>query len=176
MGLKSGVTGGRRIGRIPFLGVATAKKLRICRLRQDDLGIWPFLAHHPANARNRAASTVSGHKIIEPRPFEIGEDLARRRGLVNGGIGVGFELRGQKPAMRLGQRNRLLVHAKALEGAGRQDHLGPEHPHQPPPLDRKAVGHGDHKRVSLLRANHRQPDPGIAAGGLYHGLTRFQRT
>ena len=83
-----------------------------------------FLAQHAADAGHSAARAVGGDQIVEARPGKIIDDLARRRRLVDGGIGLGLELARQEPAVRLGELDRLLVHAEALLGARRQHHLG----------------------------------------------------
>ena len=69
----------------------------------------------------------------------------------------------------------LLVHAEALLRARRQHHLGAEEAHQLAPLDREAVGHRHDQRIALRGADHGEPDAGVAAGRLDHGLARLQR-
>ncbi len=88
------------------------------------------------------------------------------------GVGLGLELVGQEPAVRLGQFHRLAVHAQALLSAGCEHDLGAHHPHQLAALDRKAVGHRHHQRIALRRADHGQPDAGVARRRLDHRLTR----
>ena len=105
--------------------------------------------------------------------MEVVDDLAGRGRLVDVGIGLRLELVRQEPAIRLGQFDRLLVHAEALLGPRRQHDLGAEHAHQLAPFDREAVGHGDDQRVALLRADHREPDAGVAARRLDDGLARL---
>jgi hypothetical protein len=62
-----------------------------------------------------------------------------------------------------------------FSAAGVKYHLGAQEAHQPAPLDREALGHGDHQRIALLGADHGQPDAGVAAGRLDHGLAGLER-
>ena len=128
-----------------------------------------------ANAGDRAAGAVAGDEAVEPRSGEIVDDLARRRRLVDGRVGLGLELAGEEPAIGLGQFLGLLVHAEALLRARRQHDLGAQHAHQLAALDGKAVGHGHDQRIALLRADHGEADAGVAAGRLDHRLARLQR-
>ena len=98
----------------------------------------------------------------------------RRRRLVDGGVRLGLELVGEKPAVGLGQFDRLDVHAEPFLRAGRQDDLRAEHPHQLAPLDGEAVGHGDDERIALLGADHGEADAGVAAGRFDDGLARLE--
>jgi hypothetical protein len=90
-------------------------------------------------------------------------------------IRIRFELSCQKPAVRLRELDRLLVHPETFGGTGGENDLGAEDAHQPAPLDRETVRHRDDERVIFLRANHRKADAGIAAGGLDDSLSGFQR-
>ena len=74
---------------------------------------------------DRAAGAVAGDEIVEPRAGEIVDDLARGRRLVDVGIGRRLELAGEEPAVRLGQFDRLLVHAEALWARGVSTTLAP---------------------------------------------------
>ena len=93
---------------------------------------------------------------------------------MNGGVGLGLELARKKPAIGFDQFDRLFVHADALLGARRQHHFGPEHAHELAALDGEAVGHRHDERIAFLRADHGEPDAGIAAGRLDDGLARLQ--
>ncbi|EKD60983.1 MAG: hypothetical protein ACD_54C00452G0002 [uncultured bacterium] len=153
---------------------AATDNLRICRFGQDDPRLRPFTAQHTGNPGHRAPGAIAGHQVVKPVASKVGDNLARCRCLVDLGVGTGFELTGQKPAMLFSQLDSFHVHAGALLRAGRQHHLRAQYPHQPPPLDRKAVGHSDDQRITLLRADHRQPNAGIATGCLDHGLSGLQ--
>ena len=176
MRLERGVAGGWRVVGLPLLRTAAADQLRVGRLAEHDAGVGPLLAQHAADAGDCASGSIPGHEIIEPRAREIIDDLARRRRLVNIGIGLCLELAGEEPAVGLGQLDGLVVHAESLLGARRQHHLGAEHAHQLAALYGEAVGHGHDQRVALLRAHHGKPDAGVAAGRLDHGLSGRQRS
>ena len=76
--------------------------------------------------------------------------------------------------MLLGKLRGLLDHAAALAGGGREDDLRAKEAQQPAAFDAEALRHDDHQRIALLRAHHRQPDAGVAARRLHHGLARLQ--
>ena len=96
-------------------------------------------------------------------------------GLVDIGVGFGLELVGEEPAIRLGQLDRLAVHAQSLLGARRQHHLGSENPHQLAPLDGETVRHGHDQRIAFLCTDHGKTDAGVAAGRFDDSLTGLQR-
>jgi hypothetical protein len=43
-------------------------------------------------------------------------------------------------------------------------------PHQPAPFDAERIRHGDHQRIALLGTYHGEPNAGVAASRLDHGL------
>ena len=90
------------------------------------------------------------------------------------GIRRGFKLAGQKPAVLFGQFDSLHVHARAFLSARGQHHLCAQHPHQPAPLNRKAVGYRHDQWLAFLRANHCEPDASVAAGRLHYSLPWLQ--
>jgi len=169
------MAGGRRAVGSALLRLAAADELGVGRFAQHDPGLGPLDAQHARHARQRAAGAVAGDEPVEPLALEVGQDLARRRRLVDLGIGRRLELVRQEPAVGLGELDRLLVHAEALGGARGQHDLGTQHAHQLAALDREAVGHGHHQRIALLGAHHGEPDAGVAAGRLDHGLAGLQR-
>src|SRR4029453_498117 len=120
----------------------------------------------PSAPRSCALPLPPAWGLGGPPACKVGQDLARRRRLVDLGIGRRLELVRQEPAVGLGELDRLLVHAEALGRARREHDLGAQHAHQLAALDREAVGHGDHQRIALLGAHHGEPDAGVAAGRL----------
>ena len=155
-------------------GASAADELRVGRLAENDARFRPLAAQHFGDAGDGSAGAIAGHEPVEPRSGEIIDDFARGRRFVNGGVGLGLELAREKPAIGLDQFDRLLVHADALLRARRQHHFGAEHAHQLAALDGEAVGHRHDQRIALLRADHGEPDAGIAAGRLDDGLARLQ--
>ena len=76
--------------------------------------------------------------------------------------------------MGLSELDGLDHHAHAALCLGSEHHLGTEEAHQPAPLDTELLGHRYHQRIAFLGAHHGEPDAGVAAGGLDHGLPGFQ--
>src|SRR6185295_4743946 len=74
----------------------------------------------------------------------------------------------------LGELHGLREHAAALLRRGRQHHPRAEETHELAALDAEVLGHRDDERIALTRADHREPDAGIAARGFDHGLTGAQ--
>src|SRR4051794_26823082 len=89
-------------------------------------------------------------------------------------IGFVLKLPGHEPAVRLGQFDGLVDHAYRALGGRRYDHFRAEKTHQLAPLDAEWLCHGDHKRMSLGRANHRKANSRIAACGLNDRLARLE--
>ena len=89
-------------------------------------------------------------------------------------VGLVLELAGQEPAVRLGELDGLHHHAEAALRLRGEHHLGAEEAHQPAPLDAELLGHGHDQRIALGGAHHGEPDAGVAAGGLDHGLAGLQ--
>ena len=156
-----------------FLGRPAADELRVGRLAKDDPRLRPFVAQDACDAGDRSARAVAGDEVVEPLG-EVVDDLAAGGGLVDRCVGLGFELVGEEPAVRLRQLDGLVVHADALLGAWREHDLRAEHAHQLATLDGEAVGHRHDQRVALLRADHRESDAGVATGGLHDGLAGLQ--
>src|SRR4051794_37909976 len=90
------------------------------------------------------------------------------------GIGLIFKLPGHEPAMGLGELDRLLDHSDRAFSSGGDNDLCAQKPHQLAALDAEGLRHGDHKWISLSRANHSEADSGISAGRLDHGLARLE--
>ena len=133
-------------------------------------------SEHPRHALERPAGAVAGHPVVEPVAREVGEDLPRRRARVVVGVGLVLELARHEPAIRGGQRLHLPDHADGALRRRGDHHLGPQEPHQPAPLDAERLGHDEHQRIALGRADHGQADAGVAAGRLDDGLARLQRS
>src|SRR5690606_6915279 len=175
MRLEGRVAGRWRAAGAVLLKLAGAEELRVGWFTAHDAGIRPLPPQNATDARNGASGAVASYEIIQARASEIIHDLARRGHFVNVRICFGFKLTGKEPAIGFGQFHGLLVHAETLERTRSQDDLGPEHPHQLAALNREAVGHRDDKRITLLGADDRQADAGIAARRLNDGLPRFEQ-
>ena len=93
---------------------------------------------------------------------------------MDGGVVGSLELARVEPAVGLGQLLRLAVHAHALGRARREDDLGAEESHHASTLDRERIGHRHDQRIALGGTDHRQADPGVAAGRLDDRLTRLE--
>ncbi len=158
---------------VTLLLLALPDNLGIGGFGHDNLGLGPFAAQNPRHACDRPASAIARDEIIQPVALEIAKDLVACCHFVDIGVVGGLELMGKEPAIRLRQLFCLAIHPDALLGPRGQHNLCTKHPHQPAPLDRKAIGHGDNKRIALLRADQCQADPGVAARGLDHGLARL---
>src|SRR3546814_20805288 len=91
------------------------------------------------------------------------------------GVSLVLELAAEKPAVTLGQHDRLGQHAGAFLRRRREDDLGAEKAHQRAPLDAEVLRHADAQRIALLSADHGKAEAGVAAGPLEHRLTRAQR-
>src|SRR5436309_11471599 len=91
-------------------------------------------------------------------------------------IGIGFVLKlpGHEPAMRLCKLDRFVDHAYGALGGGSYDDLGSKKAHEFAPFNAEWLCHGDHKRISLGRANHRKTNSGVTAGGLNDRLARLE--
>ena len=139
-------------------------------------GVRAFFAQHPADTRDGTARPVTCDPPVQPLAAEVGHQLSRCGVLVALRVVFGLKLARQEPPVGLGEFLGLLVHAEALGGARRQNHLRAEKTHQTTALDGKRIGHGHHQRVALRRTDHRQPDPRVAAGGLDHRLPGLQVT
>ena len=133
-----------------------------------------LLREHARDALQRSAGAVAGHPVVELLALEVVDDLARRGARMHVGIGLVLELAGQEPAVRLGQLDRLVHHAEAALGGGREHHLGAEEAHQLAALDAERFGHGDDQRIALRGAHHGEADAGVAAGRLDHGLAGLE--
>ena len=114
------------------------------------------------------------HEIVEALISEVVEDLAGRGARVHVRVRLVLELAAEEPAVCLRELDGLREHAAALLGRRRQHDLRAEEAQQFAALDAEALGHGDHEWIALLRAHHREPDAGIAAGRLDDGLARLQ--
>ena len=91
------------------------------------------------------------------------------------GVGFVFELAAEEPTVGARQLHRLGQHADAAKRRRGQDDLRSEEAQDLAPLDAEVLGHHDDERVALGRADHRQTDPGVAAGGLDDGLAGAQQ-
>lgn len=174
VGLPGGMARRRPARGIARLRRAAVDKRGIGRFGQDDPGFRPRLPDDAANPGHGPPGAVSRNDVVQSLALEIGKDLARGRGLVDVGVVLGLELPGQEPAVLLGQLHRLAVHAHRLVRARRQHDPGPQHPHQPPAFDGKAVRHRHDQRIALGRANHCKPDSGIARCRLHDRLPGLQ--
>ena len=161
---------GRRAIGIALLWRVACEHRRVGRLADDDLGVGPLLGQHAGDAFERAAGAEASNPVVEFLAFEVVDDLARGGARMHVRVSLVLELAGQEPAVRLGELGRLVDHAHAALGSGREHHLGAEEAHQLAPLDGKALSHGQHQRIALLRADHGQPDAGIAGGGFDDSL------
>src|SRR3546814_17467605 len=79
------------------------------------------------------------------------------------GVSLVLELAAEKPAVTLGQLDRLGQHAGAFLRRRREDDLGAEKAHQLAPLDAEVLRHDDDQRIALLRAAHGEAEAGVAA-------------
>ncbi len=174
MRLEGRVALGRLMRLVAGVDIARGHQRGIRRLGEDDLRLGALAPQHPTDAGDGAAGAVAADEVVQPLAGEIGLDLAPGGRFVDVRIRGRLELAGEEPSMRLGQLLGLDIHAVALLRAGRQHHLGAEEPHQPPPLDRKALGHGHDQRIALGRADHGEADAGVARGRLDHRLAGLQ--
>ncbi|MNF86665.1 hypothetical protein D3C84_691100 [compost metagenome] len=159
---------------IAQLGDAAAQQRRIVRFADHDAGRRAALAQHPRGALERAAGAVAADEIVERRIGEGLEDLQGGAAAMGVGIGLVLELAHQEPAMRRRQFLGLADHAAALERGRGEHHPGTEKTQDLAPLDAEILGHGQHQRIALDRADHGQADAGVAAGGFDHRLPRLQ--
>jgi len=86
---------------------------------------------------------------------------------LDAGGGLGLELAGQKPAVRLGEFHRLELHARTFLRARRKHDLGAHHPHQLAPLDRGTI------RASQAAAFRQSPKSSRVQGS--HAFLRCHR-
>src|SRR5690606_31664681 len=161
--------GGRAVRRTPLPDPA-AEHLRVVGPGGDDLRRQPGLLQRARDALQRAAGPETGNPIVEPLAGEVGDYLLRRRRGMHVGVRLVLELPAQEPAVRLGELDGLLQHAGAFFGGRRQHDLRAEEAQQLAALDAEAFRHRDDERVALLRADHREPDAGVAARRLDDGL------
>src|SRR5688500_15944240 len=160
---------------LPLLLRAAGEHRRVSGLTHDHLRLGALLLEHAPDSLERAARADPGHPIIETLTGEIVHDLARRRARVKVGVGLVLELPGEKPSVRRGELDRLPDHPRASLGRGREDDLRPQEAHQASTFDAEALGHGDHERIAVLRADNRQADTGVATRRLDHRLSRLER-
>jgi len=92
------------------------------------------------------------------------------------GVGIGFvlELPNLKPAVFFGEFGGLVDHAGALQVCWRNHDLCPEKTHHLASLDAETLGHRNDQWIALLRTNHREANPSIAAGRFDDGLAGFE--
>ena len=150
---------------------ATRQQRRFGGFGDDYFGIWPLFGQNARDATQRAASAVSGDKVIEAFAFEGFDNFASRGGRVNIGVGLIFELTGQKPAVRFGQLHGFRHHAHAASGGWCEHDFRTEIAHQFATFNAERFSHRDDERVTLLRADHGETDTGVAAGRFDDGLT-----
>ena len=160
---------------VALLGDAAGEQRRVVGLGDDDADLGIGRLQPARGAEQRAAGAEARDEGMDPLALEVGQDLARRRAGVHLGVGLVVELPAEEPAVLLGQLDRLVEHAAALLAGRREHHPGAEKAQELPPLDAEALGHGQHQRVALLRADHRQADAGVAAGRLDHRLPRAEQ-
>ena len=175
-GFHDGLASCRRAVRVALLSGSAREHGRVGGLADHDLRCRPLLGEHTRNALERAAGAEAGDPVIEPLAGEVGEDLGRRGPRVHVGVGLVLELAGEEPAVRAGQLNGLVHHARALLGRRREHHLRAEETHETPALHAEGLGHRHDKGITLLRAHHREADAGVATRGLDYGLSRFERS
>src|ERR1700733_9583805 len=89
-------------------------------------------------------------------------------------IGFVLKLPSHEPSMCLGKLDGLTDHSYSTLSGGSYDDLRSKEPHELTALNAKWLCHGDHKRISLGRANHGKTNPGIPACRLYDGLARLK--
>ena len=154
---------------------AAAEHRRVVGLARDDARVGARLLQRARDALQRAAGAEARDPVVEPLAGEVGEDLLRRRARVHVGVGFVLELPAEEPAVRLGELDGLREHAAALLRRRREHDLGAEEAHQLAALDAEVLGHHDDERIALLRADHREPDAGVAARGLDDRLAGLQR-
>ena len=92
------------------------------------------------------------------------------------GISLILKLTGEKPAVCLGQFNRLVHHAQSALGGRCQNNLDAEKTHQFTALNAECFRHRDHQRIAFGCANHCKTDAGIAGRRLDHGLPWLEFT
>ena len=144
------------------------------RFAENDFGVGTLLAQHAPDAGHGPAGAVSGDPVVEPVAVEIGHDFRRRGLLVDVGVGFGFELPGQEPAILLGQLDGLWYIPNPFRARGVSTTLAPRK-RIIRAARREAVGHRDDQRIALGRADHGQPNAGVAAGGFNDRLAWLQR-
>jgi hypothetical protein len=108
-----------------FLRDAAAEQLGDRRLAEDDLRVGALLAQHAPDARERAAGAVARDPVVEALALEIGEQLARRRVLVDRRVVGGLELARVEPAVGLGQLLAFLYIPMPLAVRGVRTTLAP---------------------------------------------------
>ena len=176
-GLKAGWRGRRRpvgIARLRRRRCPAAARRPARRRRSCVSG--PLLGQHARDALQRAAGAVARDPVVEPLALEVARGSRARW--------CASACRHWPRSRTGGVRNQPCVSASstalasmphAALGGRRQHDLGAEEAHQLAALDAEALGHRDDQRIALLRADHREPDAGVAAGRLDHGLAGLQR-
>src|SRR5579871_69552 len=147
---------------------------RIGRLAHHNLRLRSLLRKHTRDTLQRPSRTKPRNPIIQSLTLEIVHDLPSRRPRVHIRIRFIRKLTRQKPSMRLGQLHRLGHHSHPSRSRGSQHNLRPQEPHQLAPFHAESLRHRHNKRIPLLRAHHRQPDPRIPTRSLDHRLSGLQ--
>ncbi len=156
-------------------GEAARHQRRVLRLRDNNRRARAFGLQHACDALQGAAGAEARHPVIQAEICEVRQNLACRRAGMDVGIGLGLELATEEPAMCLGKLHRLGEHAAALLRGRSQHHLRAEKTHQFAPFDAEVLRHDDDEGIAFLRADHGEPDAGVARGSLDDRLTGAER-
>ena len=151
---------------------AAGKQRRILRLGGPDHEVGVALTERAPDARNRATRADARAEAMDGAAHIL-DDLERSVLLVGREVVRVLELlRHVDARVRGGQSFGLgdaLLHARADVALVMDDnHLSPIMAHQLAPLLRDGVGHNDNRAVALDRADQRQANALIAAGGLHN--------
>ncbi len=167
---------GRRAVGVAGLRDAACEHRGVVGFADHDAGAGTLLLQDARHAAQRSAGAEAGDPVVERQVRERVQDLDGGGPRVGLGVGRILELPRLPPAVLMRQLLGFRDHSRALVRGRREHHPGAEKPHQLAALDAEALRHRDHQRIALLRANHGQPDAGVAAGRLDHGLTGPQRS
>mmetsp|Transcript_25923 Transcript_25923/g.62253 ORF Transcript_25923/g.62253 Transcript_25923/m.62253 type:complete len:244 (+) Transcript_25923:466-1197(+) len=153
-----------------------ANKIGGTGFSEDDLSFGTGLLDIFSCTMEGATGSVSSHPVVKLCSLQIVTDFGSSSFIVKFPICFGLKLMAEEPTMLLRELRRLLNHAGALSGLGRDDHLRSEHAHELATFDAERLGHGDYAWISALSAHHGDGNTSVAGRRLDDCLPWLERT